>query len=84
MADGSVRVADVAEALNLDLPTDEAVDTLAGLVMNELGELPSPGRRVQLPGVLVTVRRVSKRRIQLLELLKQRTPQRTQEEEAEA
>jgi putative hemolysin len=83
IADGSVRVADVAEALEIDLPADEALDTLAGWVINELGELPSPGRRVQLPGVLVTVRRVSKRRIQLVELLKQRQTHREPEEEDE-
>jgi putative hemolysin len=68
LADGSVRVSDAAEILGAEFPENEDIDTLAGLVLNEVGYLPSAGRKVTVGNVHITVKRVSKRRIQTLEL----------------
>jgi putative hemolysin len=76
VADGSVRISDAAAALGADLPVDEDIDTIGGLVMNEVGYLPSAGRRVVVGNVQMTVKRVSKRRVQSVELKLLEAPKR--------
>ncbi len=67
IADGGARLDDVAEALNIELSAP-GIDTIGGFVFNELGHLPKPGERLKLPNVEIKVRRISRRRIQQLEL----------------
>jgi CBS domain containing-hemolysin-like protein len=46
---GLLRPDEVADATGLDLPEDEDYDTVAGLLVRELGRIPAHGDRVVLP-----------------------------------
>ena len=46
---GLLRPDEVADATGLDLPEDEDYDTVAGLLVRELGRIPSRGDRVLVP-----------------------------------
>jgi CBS domain containing-hemolysin-like protein len=50
---GLLRPDEVAEATGLHLPEDEAYDTVAGLLVRELGRIPVRGDRVLVPLPLV-------------------------------
>jgi putative hemolysin len=62
---GHARLDDLAPLLGVDLEVN-GVDTIGGLVFNRLGHLPRPDDRLALPGLELTVRRVSRRRIEEL------------------
>jgi putative hemolysin len=66
-ADGTARLDHIADMLNIEIEAS-GIDTIGGFVFNHLGYLPKPGERVQLDGVEVKVRRVSRNRIQQVEL----------------
>ncbi len=67
IADGTARVDHIADVMNVNLDAG-AIDTIGGLVFNHLGYLPKPGERVRLGDVDVKVKRVSRRRVQQVEL----------------
>jgi CBS domain containing-hemolysin-like protein len=46
---GLLRPDEVADATGLQLPEDEDYDTVAGLLVRELGRIPSRGDQVQVP-----------------------------------
>jgi len=52
--DGGANVADLGDALGVDLP-DEAWDTVGGLVLGTLGRLPRVGDRIEIDGIVLTV-----------------------------
>jgi CBS domain containing-hemolysin-like protein len=67
-ADGNARLDDIGEALGLDL-NHEGLDTIGGLVFNELGHMPTPGAEVKIGDELrVTVRRCQRQRITGVEI----------------
>jgi CBS domain containing-hemolysin-like protein len=67
LVDGGTRIDDVAETLSIALPS-EGLDSIGGLVFNQLGHAPKAGERMQLGEVEIKVRRVVRARIQQLEL----------------
>jgi len=67
IADGTARVDHIADVMDVDLDAG-GIDTIGGLVFNHLGYLPKPGERVRFGNVEVKVRRVSRRRVQQVEL----------------
>jgi putative hemolysin len=70
LVSGHARLDDLSEHLGFELETD-GIDTIGGLVFNQLGYLPQVGAKIELPRLVVTVRRTSRKRIQ--ELLLERT-----------
>ena len=46
---GLLRPDEVEDATDVELPDHEDYDTVAGLVMRELGKIPEPGDRVEVP-----------------------------------
>jgi CBS domain containing-hemolysin-like protein len=71
VASGSARLDDISEALNLVVEFD-GVDTVGGLVFNLSGALPKLGAKVTYQGMLITVRRTSRKRV--VEVLVEREP----------
>ncbi len=67
MADGTTRVDHIAKVMDLDIDAG-GIDTIGGLVFTHLGYLPKQGERTKLQGLDIKVRRVSRRRIQQVEL----------------
>lgn len=67
LAQGSARLDELSEALGIDLER-EGLDTIGGLVFNELGYLPLPNEEIDLGPVRARVLRTGKRRIKELYL----------------
>uniref|UniRef100_UPI0024831D98 transporter associated domain-containing protein n=1 Tax=Cellulomonas telluris TaxID=2306636 RepID=UPI0024831D98 len=78
---GLLRPDEVEDATEIELPDHEDYDTVAGLVMRELGKIPAPGDRVEIPVpdrselherrerlVMLTVERMDGLRIDRIEL----------------
>lgn len=65
IVNGSARLDELGERLGVDLEK-EGLDTIGGLVFNRLGYLPKPGAKLQMEGLEITIRRVSRKRIQEL------------------
>jgi CBS domain containing-hemolysin-like protein len=63
---GTTHVNRLNEALGLRLPEDQEFDTVAGLIMKELKEIPRPGRDIILDNVRLTVEQASRRCIELV------------------
>jgi magnesium and cobalt exporter, CNNM family len=49
--------------IDLELEDEEEYDTIGGLVYHRIGGVPSPGDRVELPGVTLTVESIDNRRV---------------------
>lgn len=68
LVDGGARIEDVAQELDLALPSEGGIDTIGGFVFNHLGHVPKAGERIQVPGADLKVRRAVRARIQQVEL----------------
>ena len=79
LANGNARLEDIAEEIGVPIDGG-AIDTIGGLIFNQLGQLPKAGQHIELPGLQVTVRRVSRKRVEevLVEVME------TKDEEEEA
>ncbi|MFO8033994.1 MAG: hemolysin family protein [Candidatus Bipolaricaulota bacterium] len=62
VVDGDAEVRMVNQTLGLELAGDDAV-TIAGLILEELGDIPDPGARIRLGRALLTVEEASEREI---------------------
>lgn len=60
---GLVRVGEVERDLHCKLPEDERPDTVAGLLLAELGDIPKPGDVAEIGGLRFTVQAIEGRRI---------------------
>jgi CBS domain containing-hemolysin-like protein len=63
------EVDDINARFGLNLPTDEAYETLGGLVLHHTEEIPAEGHRMELDGVTIQVTHVDGARIVLVEVL---------------
>ncbi len=66
--DGRMRVDELNDELDLQLPQDEDYDTIAGMVFAELGYIPSAGEKLESHGVRVTVLAADERKITRLKI----------------
>jgi len=67
---GNARLDDLTEHLGFELMAD-GIDTIGGYVFNRLGYLPNAGATLEIPRLSITVRRVSRHRIE--EMLLEKT-----------
>jgi CBS domain containing-hemolysin-like protein len=70
--DARVRVEELNEELEIELPEDEAYDTIGGYVFSKLGRIPIAGERFEAEGVRMEVleaqeRTINRVRIEVLE-----------------
>ena len=63
LASGSARLEEIEELLGVKIES-EGIDTIGGLVFNVVGAMPRLGMIVELETVCVTVRRVSRKRVE--------------------
>src|SRR5579863_1657116 len=66
---GVTRIAEFNEYFGAQLSEQEGVDTIAGLVMKQLGRLPRRGESVSLDGFEFRVLRADRRRVEALRVL---------------
>ncbi len=67
LLDGGTRLDHIHEELGVELHED-GIDTIGGLVFNQLGHVPKPGERVSMEDADIKVRRIVRARIQEVEL----------------
>jgi putative hemolysin len=60
----------INERFSLELPIGDDFDTLGGLVLNFLGEIPAPKTKVNLERYLLTIEEVSDNKIELIKVEK--------------
>jgi CBS domain containing-hemolysin-like protein len=70
LVNGNARLDDLSEHLGFDIEAD-GIDTIGGFVFNRLGYLPPSGTRLEIPRLVITVRRASRKRIE--EMLLEKT-----------
>src|SRR5881394_769945 len=63
LASGNARLDDLTEHLGFQIDA-EGIDTIGGFVFTRLGHVPSSGTKLEIPGVLITVRRAARKRIE--------------------
>jgi putative hemolysin len=81
LVSGNARLDDLREHLGFEIEAD-GIDTIGGLIFNQLGYLPPSGARVQMPRLDITVRRTGRKRIE--ELLLEKTDDASVDQEAAA
>ena len=67
---GRIEIDYINEEYNLSLPESEDYETLAGLVLNEMGDLPKINASIELGSFIIKVMKVSDTRIDLLNVKK--------------
>ncbi|MEO8439415.1 MAG: hemolysin family protein [Spartobacteria bacterium] len=70
LVSGNARLDDLTEHLGFELSAD-GIDTIGGYIFNRLGYLPNIGTRLEIPRLALTIRRLSRKRIE--EVLLERT-----------
>ncbi len=60
---GNARLDDINEMLGSEL-AEEGIDTIGGLIFNRIGSLPKTGATLELERLVLTVRRVSRKRVE--------------------
>jgi putative hemolysin len=81
LVSGNARLDDLTEHLDFELLAD-GIDTIGGYVFNRLGYLPNVGAKLEIPRLTLTVRRVSRKRIEEVLLEKTAAAEETAEGEA--
>ena len=71
LASGSARLDDLGELTGVDLKR-EGLDTIGGLIFNQLGYLPKPGTTIDIPPLHLEIRQSSRKRV--LEVAVERMP----------
>jgi len=66
--EGRAHLDEINERLGIDLPEPEDFDTIAGLVMDELGRIPKEGEAITIGDVKITVLDASRRRVEKVRL----------------
>ncbi|CAN5355275.1 hemolysin family protein [soil metagenome] len=69
LVSGNARLDDLTEHLGFELNAD-GIDTIGGYIFNRLGYLPNVGTRLEIPRLVISIRRVSRKRIEQVLLAK--------------
>ena len=67
MIRGDTLVEDLNEQFELNLP-DEELDTIGGLVLNTIGDVPATGDEIEIAGAMFRVEKMRGRGITLVSL----------------
>jgi CBS domain containing-hemolysin-like protein len=88
LSDGSMRVTarlpveDLAELFDVELPEDDDVETVGGLLARELGRVPIEGSKAEVAGLRLVAESLGGRRNRIDTLLVCRVPEPSDEEHA--
>ncbi|MDE6115518.1 MAG: hemolysin family protein [Muribaculum sp.] len=63
---GRYEISDLHDNFNLDLPESDEYQTLAGFILNNLGEIPAQGDTFELSGMTFTIVKKSATRLELI------------------
>ena len=65
---GRCEISTINDTFNLDIPESDEYQTLAGYILNNLGEIPAQGTTVELGGKVYTVEKKSATRLELIRI----------------
>jgi len=68
VVDGSIHIYDVEENFDIEFPDDRDYDTLAGFILDEIGDIPQEGEKVVLNDYQFKVLKVASNRIDKIEV----------------
>jgi putative hemolysin len=74
VADASVPLADLAQALGKAFPDDGEFESLGGLIVSRAGRVPKVGATVQVGGLKLIVREADATRVVKVEIVPERAP----------
>jgi CBS domain containing-hemolysin-like protein len=83
IVNGSARLDDINELLDTHL-AEEGLDTIGGLIFNRLGVLPRPGATVEVDGLMLQVRRTSRKRVEEVAIVQTSKPEPTDDQKEDA
>lgn len=63
LVSGNARLDDISEHVGVQIDA-EGIDTIGGLVFTRLGYLPTSGTKLEIPHLVITVRRAGRKRIE--------------------
>ena len=72
LVSGNARLDDLSEYIGFEIDA-EGIDTIGGFIFTRLGYLPTSGTKLEIPGLVITVRRAGRKRIEEI-LLEKTTP----------
>ena len=72
VADASVALADLAQALGKPLPSDGEFESLGGLIVSRAGRVPKVGATLQVDGLKLIVREADETRVVKVEIVPER------------
>jgi len=67
-ADGKVPIESIGTLMGVELPQSDDYDTIGGLVIHRLSEIPKEGTQVEVAGLRITVLKATKRLVQRVRL----------------
>ena len=70
IVDGSIKIYDLEENIDIDFPDIREYDTLAGFIFDELGEIPKKGQKINYKNYVFTVLDIIKNRIDKIKIIK--------------
>ena len=70
IVDGSIHIYDIEENFEIEFPDDRDYDTLAGFILDDIGDIPSEGEKVVLYDYQFKVLKVISNRIDKIEVQK--------------
>src|SRR5438046_10185598 len=62
LVSGNARLDDLSEHIGFEIDA-EGIDTIGGFIFTRLGYLPTSGTKLEIPGLVITVRRGGRKRI---------------------
>jgi len=68
IVEGSIKIYDLEENIDIEFPDIREYDTLAGYILDSVGEIPSIGKTVSYKNYLFTVTKITKNRIDKVEI----------------
>jgi putative hemolysin len=80
IADGSIRLEELAEELAVAGLSGEGIETLAGYLLEAFGRIPSEGEKLERDGLEFTVESVEEQRITSVRIVKGQLPSDEEEE----
>ena len=70
IVDGSINIYDIEEYFNINFPDDRDYDTLAGFILDSIGDIPKKGQEVKFDKFIFKVILLDQNRIEKIKVFK--------------
>ena len=70
ITDGAIKIYDLEENFDIEFPDEREYDTLAGFILDAIGDIPEKGVEVNFKGYVIKVISIDVNRIDKVEIIK--------------